>query len=147
MQSASRQLPLFTAADDEPDPVSGFSVRVSSRAKRLSIKVFPRGKVEVVVPRRARSKEVRDFVEANREWIDNARRSFAADHAPEPFALPEAIHLRTIDQVVPVRYRQEQDCKSVRYRLSGGVLTLSGCTGDDKLCVGALRRCLACTHR
>jgi predicted metal-dependent hydrolase len=147
VQSASQQLPLFPAANDEPDQVSGFSVRVSARAKRLSIKVFPRGKVEVVVPRRTRPKEVRNFVEANREWIDNARRSFAAEHPPEPFALPDVIHLRTIDQVVRVRYRREKGAESVRYRMSGGVLTLSGQTDDDKLCVRALRRWLTTTAR
>jgi predicted metal-dependent hydrolase len=31
--------------------------------------------------------------------------------------------------------------------MSGGVLTLSGCTGDDKLCVGALRRWLTSVAR
>ncbi len=43
--------------------MSGFSVRESGRAKRLSIKVFPRGRVEVVVPKRTRPAEVREFGE------------------------------------------------------------------------------------
>jgi predicted metal-dependent hydrolase len=52
--------------------MSGFSVRESGRAKRLSIKVFPRGRVEVVVPRRTNAKDVRNFVESHRDWIRNA---------------------------------------------------------------------------
>lgn len=142
MHGASEQLPLFPANDLEPDPVSGFSVRQSSRAKRLSIKVYPRGRVEVVVPRRTRPAEVRLFVTENQEWIDNARRSFASDHPAEPFALPDVVYLKSIDQVVRVRYRTEQGRNSVRYRFSHGVLTLSGSTDDDKLCVNALRRWL-----
>ena len=40
VQTPATQLPLFADAD-EPDTMSGFSVRESGRAKRLSIKVFP----------------------------------------------------------------------------------------------------------
>ena len=63
MPGAATQLSLFSEGE-EPDSVSGFSVRESSRARRLSIKVFPRGRVEVVVPRRTRPGAVREFVEA-----------------------------------------------------------------------------------
>ena len=63
MESAVTQLALFPD-HDEPDSMSGFSVRESGRAKRLSIKVFPRGRVEVVVPKRTRAAEVREFVES-----------------------------------------------------------------------------------
>jgi predicted metal-dependent hydrolase len=90
--SAATQLPLFSEAD-EPDYMSGFSVRESGRAKRLSIKVFPRGRVEVVVPRRTNAKDVRNFVESHRDWIRNARAQFAAEHPPEPFALPSSVKL------------------------------------------------------
>ena len=72
MQSAASQLPLFSEVD-EPDSMSGFSVRESGRAKRLSIKVFPRGRVEVVVPKRTRPADVREFVESQRDWIRKAR--------------------------------------------------------------------------
>lgn len=122
--------------------MSGFSVRQSSRAKRLSIKVYPRGKVEVVVPRNTRPADVQLFVEENRNWIENARQSFASEHPPEPFALPDVIRLKSIGEVIRVRYRREAQRKTVRYRLFHGVLTLSGATHDDRLCVNALRRWL-----
>ena len=147
MQRASRQLPLFSAEPEEPGQVSGFSVRESARAKRLSIKVFPRGRVEVVVPRRTRAKDVRAFVEENRAWIERSRDAFAAEHEPEPFALPDVIHLPTIDQVVRVRYKLVADSKTIRYHYAAGVLTLTGCTRSDKLCVKALRRWLSATAR
>jgi predicted metal-dependent hydrolase len=138
---AARQLALFSD-DDEPDSMSGFSVRESGRAKRLSIKVFPRGRVEVVVPKRTRPADVREFVDAHRDWIKRAREQFAEEHAPEPFALPQSIHLEGIDRHYPVRYEPQDGAKAVKYRVRAGALVLSGKTGDEKLCVSALKRWL-----
>ena len=142
MQNAATQLNLFSETV-EPDPVSGFSVRESGRAKRLSIKVFPRGRVEVVVPKRTRPAEVRAFVEAHREWIDDARAKFAAEHVPEPFALPTSVRLPAIDRNFCVRYERDSGGTSVRYRVVGNTVVLSGRTGDESLCVSALKRWLA----
>jgi len=141
VQSAANQLPLFSEVD-EPDSASGFSVRESSRARRLSIKVFPRGRVEVVVPKRTRPADVREFVEAHRDWIRKARAAFAADHPPEPFALPELVTLNGIEQQFPVHYELEEGAKTVKYRTRDGAVVLYGHTGDDKLCVLALKRWL-----
>ena len=142
MQGAARQLRLF-ADTEEPGDTPGFSVRESKRARRLSIKVFPRGRVEVVVPRRTRPKDVREFVEANREWIDRSRAEFARELPPEPFVLPNTVELPAIDRSFRVRYERRKDADSVRYRSHGNVVTLSGATGDDQLCVAALKRWLA----
>ena len=92
MQGATTQLTLFPD-DDEFDSLSGFSVRESGKAKRLSIKVFPRGRVEVVVPKRTRAADVREFVESHRDWIQKSREQFASEHTPEPFVLPRKIRL------------------------------------------------------
>ncbi len=127
---------------DEPDATSGFSVRESGRAKRLSIKVFPRGRVEVVVPRRTRAAEVREFVEAHRDWIQRSRDQFAAEHKPEPFVLPRAVALDGIGKQFTVTYMPGAGAKSVRYRTRGSELVLSGRTSDERLCVAALKRWL-----
>ena len=65
MQNTAEQLLLFNPERNEPGDIPGFSVRVSARAKRLSIKVFPRGRVEVVTPRRTSARVVKAFVEEN----------------------------------------------------------------------------------
>ena len=122
--------------------MSGFSVRESGRAKRLSIKVFPRGRVEVVVPKRTRPADVRDFVEAHRDWIKNARARFAAEHPPEPFALPSSVKLPGIERTFCVRYERDDGSKTVRYRVSGNTLILAGATRDESKCVAALKRWL-----
>ena len=141
VQSAATQLALFSEVD-EPDSMSGFSVRESGRAKRLSIKVYPRGRVEVVVPRRTRSAEVREFVESHRDWISKAREQFAAEHPPEPFALPQRVRLDGIEHQFDVLYEPQAGAKTVRYRSSGETIVLFGKTADEKLCVTALKRWL-----
>jgi len=142
VQSAAVQLGLFPETEELGNS-PGFSVRESNRAKRLSIKVFPRGRVEVVVPRRTRAKVVQAFVDEHRDWIEKSRASFAATLPPEPFALPNFIVLPAIGQQFRIRYERRRDAKSVRYRCSNNVVTLSGRTSDDKLCVDALKRWLA----
>jgi len=141
VQSAATQLSLFPEAD-EPDAISGFSVRESGRAKRLSIKVFPRGRVEVVVPRRTRAADVRNFVEAHRDWILRARQEFAAEHTPEPFALPRTVSLEGIAKQFEIEYQPRSGAKTVKYRSSDARVELYGRTGDAGLCVAALKRWL-----
>ena len=109
--------------------------------------MFPRGRVEVVVPHRTSAKAVKAFVEENRAWIDRARESFAENYTPEPFALPSRISLPSIDLQVFVRFRAEKDAKTVRTRCTNNILTLSGNTNDDTECVKALKRWLARTAR
>ncbi len=141
VQEAATQLALFTEAQ-EPDPVSGFSVRESKRARRLSIKVYPRGRVEVVVPRRTSAAAVQAFVESHRDWIRDTRAAFAADHPPEPFALPASVRLPAIERAFCVRYERDTGGGKVRFRVVGNTVVLSGATHDEDQCVAALKRWL-----
>lgn len=143
MHGAATQIPLFPRTDEPDETSPGISVRESGRASRLSIKVYPRGKVEVVVPKRTRAREVQAFVEENREWIRQTRESFAALHAPEPFRLPVNIELPGIGRVFRVRYERHAPGTSVRCRQRSDLLVLSGATSDNVRCVQALKRWLA----
>lgn len=142
MSRATRQLALFadTGSDREPQD---FSVRESRRAKRLAIKVYPRGNVEVVVPKRTRAADVAAFVREHRDWIRRTREQFASAHPAEPFALPQHVDLRGIGRTVSVRYRPRRDAKSVRFRKLGDTVVLTGRIDDEEACVLALRRWLA----
>jgi predicted metal-dependent hydrolase len=62
-------------------------VRLSHRARRLSVRVFPDARVEVVVPPRARPREIEQFITAHREWID-AKRAHALANRPAPEVFP-----------------------------------------------------------
>lgn len=141
MPQASPQIPLFDESE-EPDFESGFSIRESRRARRLSIKVYPRGRVEVVVPRRTSARAVREFVDAHRDWIRDTRAAFAAEHPPEPFALPTSVHLPGIERAFCVRYERGAGGSSVRYRIVGNTIVLSGNTDSEAQCVAALKRWL-----
>lgn len=141
--TAFQQLTLFQDEREHSVRAPEFSVRQSARARRLSIKVFPRGRVEVVVPRRTSARSVEEFVEENRAWIDRARQSFADQYKPESFALPKKIKLPTIDADISVRYCHLEGAKSVRYRFTNNELTLKGKIGDETACVGAIKRWLS----
>jgi predicted metal-dependent hydrolase len=140
------QLPLFPEGHDSGHP-AGFSVRKSARAKRLTIKVFPRGRVEVVVPRRTRAADVEAFVSENASWIRDARSAFAVNHPPEAFALPKRVSLPGVARHVTVHYEHKRGAKSVRFRSSGPGLVLSGHVDDESLCLAALRRWLCSVAR
>lgn len=142
MEPAARQLALFSDSA-EPGDGPAFLVRENSRARRLSIKVFPRGRVEVVVPRRTRPDVVQAFVREHQDWIRQARASFATLHPPEPFRLPAVVELPAIGRRFSIRYERPLAGKSVRYRSHANSVVLSGRTDDDTLCVAALRRWLA----
>ncbi len=72
-----------------------YSVRVSSRAKRLQLKVMPPGKVEVVVPKRVNLNSVPAFVAQHHHWLQRHLDKMAAVHVDEPL-VPEIIHLPAI---------------------------------------------------
>jgi predicted metal-dependent hydrolase len=81
----------FLAREECGDTVdnSGPVIRVSGRARRLSIRVFPDARVEVVAPPRARPHDVQAFLQAHRDWIE-AKRAHALRNRPVPVPFPPA---------------------------------------------------------
>lgn len=94
----SSQLSLFVASE-EP---STWNVRVSARARRMSVRVYPAGRVEVVVPRNTSARLVQQFVSRHREWIHERVRESAAQQAL--LAPPGEILLPAIERHVHVEY-------------------------------------------
>jgi predicted metal-dependent hydrolase len=68
-----RQLQLW----DVDGSQQHWSVRQSARARRLSVRVFRNGGVEIVVPPRTSPQRVSAFVGEHREWIERQRRRSA----------------------------------------------------------------------
>jgi predicted metal-dependent hydrolase len=75
--------------DRDGNADSSLRVRVSRRARRLAIRVYPDARVEVVAPPRARPRDIEQFVAAHREWIDE-KRAQALRNRPAPEAFPPA---------------------------------------------------------
>jgi predicted metal-dependent hydrolase len=98
--SPLHQLPLLI---DEPrgPAENGDSphFRISNKARRISIRVFPDARVEVVVPPRARPRDIESFVTAQREWIDSKRAlALRNKQAPEPFPPAQIGFLMTAER-------------------------------------------------
>jgi hypothetical protein len=68
----------------------------------MSIRVFPHGRVEVVVPRRTRPRTVQTFVSRHRDWIDRTARELAGDR-PRLLS-PERIEFAATRRAWKVRY-------------------------------------------
>jgi len=125
--SPHRQLDLLNvenSADADPAP----RIRVSPRARRLAVRVYPDARVEVVVPPRVRPREVERFLQAHREWIDDKRAAALARRPPpEPFP-PAALRFELTQE----SWRLQWTAGAGRARLAeipasgGGILQLHG---------------------
>lgn len=80
------QLDLLSGDDGAENGVIPH-IRVSARARRLSIRVYPDARVEMVVPPRVRPREVEQFLALHREWIEN-KRAQALRNRPTPQVFP-----------------------------------------------------------
>jgi predicted metal-dependent hydrolase len=89
--AAGQQLPLWSGRTAEAD----WRVRRSARARRLAVRVFHDGTVEVVVPERARPREVQSFVARHQDWIVRQRRRTTLLVTNFP---PERLELKAIGE-------------------------------------------------
>jgi predicted metal-dependent hydrolase len=100
---ANLQLDLLEPAGDSAHGPGALRVRVSRRARRLSIRVYPDARVEVVTPPRAQAREIERFVSEHREWIDT-KRAQALRNRPAPEAFPpETVELRCTRELFRLR--------------------------------------------
>jgi predicted metal-dependent hydrolase len=105
----SSQLSLFEQTSKLlPLEAEDWRVRVSPRARNLSIQVYPHGAVEIVVPKRTGAKSIAEFVTSHKEWIVRTRDAFA-QRLGQQVSLPEQIHLSGIGQHVAVSYEHAEE--------------------------------------
>jgi predicted metal-dependent hydrolase len=97
------QLPLWS----DKDATEGWSVRESQRARRLTVRVFHTGRVEVVVPSRTSQSAIERFLERHRTWIERKREE-ARLRAGPPVPFP------------PTRIDLPACAESWRIHLAGG---------------------------
>ncbi|HEX2493213.1 MAG TPA: SprT family zinc-dependent metalloprotease [Steroidobacter sp.] len=129
------QLQLFEARQSER-----WNVRVSRRARRLSVRVYPGGRVEVVAPPGASAAAVERFVGMHRQWIDRRVQdlSSAADLSGD--MRPAAIELSAIARRYALVYEPDAR-RGVRAHSheTTDALILRGQVGDERQ-VGAVLR-------
>ena len=111
---------------------AGFAVRRSRRARRLAVRIFPHGQVEIVVPARTRPAEVARFVAGQRGWIERTLASLPDAGAARELALPRRVRFLAAGESWWVDYRAGQRLRlTSRPADRGGVVTLTAPDGDD----------------
>lgn len=95
-----------------------FQVRVSARARRLSLKITLHGKVEVVVPRGVAMSVADSFVMKQQAWVHQKRAQVLSDETLDR-GLPEVIVLPLINRQWQIQYRASAHQKIVAIGLEG----------------------------
>ena len=131
------QLPLWS----DKDATEGWSVRESQRARRLTVRVFHTGRVEVVVPFRTSARAVERFLERHRPWIERKREEARRRSGPPVPFPPPLIELPACEET----WRIHLAGGGGRARIAAaaaGLLAVAGGTGRDQPVRQALRRWL-----
>ena len=131
------QLPLWS----DRDAADGWAFRESRRARRLTVRVFHSGRVEVVVPSRTSRVSVERFLERHRPWIEKKRAEAKKNAAPpEPFP-PEQIEFAGAGESWRIHVGGGTGRPKLRV-VGPGLLSLTGSTGDHRSVQNLLRRWL-----
>lgn len=92
-----------------------YSVRVSSRTRKMWLRVSRWGRIEVVVPKRHSARAITEFVAENREWIKRALADFKREYGAAPrMVLPTRIVLRATGQTWTVQVRKRPGPPSLK---------------------------------
>ncbi|MGH8218187.1 MAG: M48 family metallopeptidase [Steroidobacteraceae bacterium] len=136
MLDATPQLPLWS----HEDPRESWVVRESRRARRLAVRVFQTGRVEIVVPLKTSRGAVERFVARHRPWIER-KRAEALDHSPtlEPFP-PRAIELPGCGESWRIHLAGGPGRARLEY--TPGLISLAGDCGNGRAVRQLLRRWL-----
>jgi predicted metal-dependent hydrolase len=134
----SPQLQLF----DSRSAADRWTVRVSGRARRLSVRVYPGGRVEVVVPPGASPAAVQKFIGTHRQWIHRRVADLSTAVAVDD-SRPASVKLPAIGRHFAVEYEHSAD-STARVRIAGeNVLVVSGPLHSERAITAALRGWLA----
>jgi predicted metal-dependent hydrolase len=132
----SAQLQLFESREASPN----WMVRVSPRARRLSVRVYPGGRVEIVVPPYASAATVQRFVGTHREWIEARVTDLSAVAGVTVETKPTRVELPAIGRSFEVRYRPGPGTTHVS-PAGDGELTIAG-NMEERSIARALRNWL-----
>lgn len=91
--------------DEDGPPIDTYAVRVSARARSVSLRVLPDLVLEVTIPKRFDQRQIPEIVREHRSWIESAleeaRREGLGVQEPWP---PQSLQLAAIDQELAVRF-------------------------------------------
>jgi predicted metal-dependent hydrolase len=135
----SAQLQLFESRESS----DRWTVRVSRRARRMSVRVYPGGRVEVVVPPGVPSTTVQRFVGTHSQWISRRVEDLTAAGPSLNAGPPTEIHAAAIGRSFTVQYEHTRST-SIRPQLfTGDLLRIFGPIHDEAAIATALREWLS----
>lgn len=115
---------------------------MSGRARRLSVRIYPGGRVEVVVPPGASPAAVQKFIGTHRQWI-HRRVADLSTAAPVDNSRPASIKLPAIGRHYAVEYEHAGE-SAARVRVAGeNALFVKGPLHNDRAIAAGLRSWLA----
>src|SRR5580692_6218064 len=121
------QLPLWS----DKDAAEAWVVRESTRARRLTVRVFHTGRVEVVVPARTSPRAVEHFLERHRDWIERKRHEARQKAVPDTPFPPPRIELAACDESWRV-YHAGGEGRARLTVMGPGLLAFSGNYSENK---------------
>jgi hypothetical protein len=119
-------MPLWSPQES----TQGWHVRISRRARRLSMRVFPGGRVEVVVPPGVGLPAIERFVSRHRSWAERRMREFALLAPAGGERRPNAIELPLTGQRWTVEYEPAR--RAAVHQRADGVLQVRMSSGTDR---------------
>ncbi len=137
LEMVTPQLPLWS----DKDASEGWLVRESERARRLTVRVFHSGRVEVVVPSRTSARAVERFIERHRTWIERKREEAKRRAAPPGPFPPPRIELPACNESWRVHLAGGAH-RARLLRSADGLLTIAGNATDVHAVRLLLRRWL-----
>ena len=137
---------------DTLSKVPDYTVRESPRARRVCLKVTPRGHVEVVVPHGFDQRRVAALVSGKQAWLETTLKRMALRphdmswNAPD--VLPDTITLPAITETWAISYIAiDKPRVTLMMDTVNTRLTLRGNISNVALCKTVLRRWLLCKAR
>jgi predicted metal-dependent hydrolase len=103
---------------------AGWHVRRSQRARRLSVRVYPGGRVEVVVPRGIGAKLVQRFVIGHSDWIARKVDEMRALAPADANRIPTSVDFAAINETWLVKH-ERGDRPRTRHELDERLLIVS----------------------
>ncbi len=113
------------ALDEDGPDLQAYSVRVSRRARSVSLRVLPESGLEVTVPQRFNHNHIPEIVRENRVWIEKALQEAQQQAVDESKHWPPvSLELAAIGQTLQFEFRASAKADSWHAELAGDRLII-----------------------
>ena len=119
-----------------------YTVRESTRARHVNLKISPDGELEVVIPRGFSRKRIPGILQKKQAWIKRVSKRFTErrEHQAAQPALPTAISLLAVGETWAVEYHSTASTRITVTEKPDYRLVVSGAVANIDLCQAALRK-------